>query len=248
MSFLETQQLSLNKGQHQLLNGLDWKVNQGEFWSVLGKNGAGKSSLLHALAGLRQTHSGQITITDQAIHKFKPNQLARLRGLMLQQQSDAFAHTVFDAVALGRTPYRFDACWDSKSDVLMVSAALEQMRLSHRMHDSVTQLSGGERQRVAFAALLAQDPQVMLLDEPTSHQDVAQQIMLMRTLQTLSVNHAVIASCHDIQLAARFGTHMLILGEGKHWQGRVEEVLTAATLEQAYGCSFQQQVSGFIAS
>ncbi len=247
MTSLETQQLSLIAGQRQLIADLNWAVKQGEFWCVLGKNGAGKSSLLHALAGLSNTYNGQVMIADQPLHQIAPNQLAKLRGLMLQQQSDAFAHTVFDAVALGRTPYRFDAGWDSQSDVAMVSAALEQMGLSDRMDDSVMQLSGGERQRVAFAALLAQDPQVMLLDEPTSHQDVAQQLMLMRALQMLSQSHAVIASCHDIQLAARFATHVLLLGADRHWLGKASEVLTLDALEQAYGCRFQQQASGFIA-
>jgi iron complex transport system ATP-binding protein len=106
---------------------------------------------------------------------------------------------------------------------------------------SVLTLSGGERQRVALAALLVQAPELMLLDEPVSHQDVAQQLQVMQLLRELSANHAVIASCHDINLAKRFATHALVLGEGQHWSGPVGDIVVPKILRLAFGCEFAQQ-------
>ena len=125
--------------------------------------------------------------------------------------------------------------------------ALARVGLLDKLHADITQLSGGERQRVALAGLLAQDPGLMLLDEPTAHQDVAQQLAIMRLACELAQTHALIASCHDINLAMRFATHVLVLGEDQHWQGRVAQVMTAQILDQAFGCRFSLRGGLFIA-
>ena len=109
------------------------------------------------------------------------------------------------------------------------------------MNVDVTQLSGGERQRVALAALIVQSPDLMLLDEPTAHQDVAYQLKTMHLLQDLAQQHSVIASCHDINQAARFATHVLLLSDHQHWLGQVDEVLEAERLSQVFGCSFRRE-------
>jgi iron complex transport system ATP-binding protein len=164
--------------------------------------------------------------------------LALRRGLMQQQQSDAFSHSVLDTVLLGRTPYRIGTAWDAIEDRDAALFALARTGLSDKVHADITRLSGGERQRVALAALLAQAPDLMLMDEPTSHQDVGQQLAIMRIARELTQQHAIVASCHDINLAARFATHVLVLGEGQHWMGKAAEVLTPEILEQAFGCGF----------
>lgn len=247
MALVEAQSVSLQAGSRRLVTGLDWQVRRGEFWCVLGRNGAGKSTLLHVLSALRRADAGEIRIAGQPLATLSALQLARQRGLMPQQTVDSFSFSVHEAVAIGRTPWRLGNTWDSRQDEQIVRAALAQVGMQHRIDDDILLLSGGERQRVAFAALLAQQPALMLLDEPTAHQDVAQQLLLMRLMRQLSEHHAVIASCHDINLAARFATHVLLLGPGFHLAGQVADVLSADALQRAFGCVFEQRGGSFTA-
>ena len=224
-----------------LIDGLNWDVQRGEFWCVLGKNGIGKSSLLYVLAGLLPQSGGRLFLSGEAIESLDAHTLSQRRGLLLQHQADAFSHSVLDTVLIGRSPYRVNGAWDAMADIDAAQAALVRVGLHGKAQADITRLSGGERQRVALATLLAQDPQLMLMDEPTAHQDVAQQLIIMRLARALSTTHGIIASCHDINLAARFATHALVLGEGRHWMGKAADMLTPAILEQAFDCRFCEQ-------
>lgn len=241
MRLVQTEACSIRMDQRLLIQDLDWQVERGQFWCVLGKNGVGKTSLLLALAGLIACASGRILVRGEPIADISPLLLARRRGLMLQQQADAFSSAVQDVVLTARLPYRNGAVWDTDEDIAATHAALSRVGLLEMRHKDISRLSGGERQRVALACLLAQDPELMLLDEPVAHQDVAQQLAMMHLLSDLKQDHAVVASCHDINLAARFATHVLILGEGRHWAGEVNEVLQPAILEQAFSCAFVRE-------
>ncbi len=246
MSFLVTSGLSVQTGHRKLITSLDWSVSEGEFWCVLGRNGAGKSSLLNVVAGLTRPAAGHVQVAGQALDTIDPLMLARRRGLMMQQVVDSFSCTVFDAVAIGRTPFRVGRAWDDDEDAARVNGALARVGMLDRAASDVRRLSGGERQRVALAALLVQEVPLMLLDEPTSHQDVAHQLTVMRLLQELAADHAVVATCHDINLAARFATHALLVGEGFHLAGKAGDVLTPEALQRTFGCQFSLQGETFI--
>ena len=237
MTLLQARALEIAVGDRRLTHNLDLQVDRGEFWCVIGKNGAGKTTLLQVIAGLRSALKGQIELCGDSLQSTPLAFLARRRGLMMQQQLDVFPHTVFDAVAIAHVA----GCVSSSSVSVSVTTALEQVGMAGSEGRSVLTLSGGERQRVALAALLVQAPELMLLDEPVSHQDVAQQLQVMQLLRELSTNHAVIASCHDINLARRFATHALVLGEGQHWLGPVSDILVPEILSVAFGCEFMQQ-------
>ena len=238
MTILRAEKLSITLGERALIRGLDWQVQSGEFWCVLGRNGVGKTSLLHALAGLLTLSAGHILIDDVALASIAAQPLARLRGLMPQQHLDAFSITVLETVLIGRTPYRIGRGWDTEADIAAARIALASVDLADRADSDVLQLSGGERQRVALATLLLQTPAIMLLDEPTAHQDVAHQLSMLRLIRTLSERHAVVMNCHDINLAARFATHVLVLADGYSKSGPVAGVLTPGILEAAFGCRF----------
>lgn len=248
MAILETRSLAIDAGKRVLVDGLEWQVRQGEFWCVLGRNGAGKSTLLQVVSGLRPALRGEVNIDGRALKASSVLELARLRGLMWQQLVDSFSCTVFDAAAIGRTPWRFGPDWDADDDARRVQDALARVGMGNRAGDDILKLSGGERQRVAFAAMLVQDPALMLFDEPTAHQDVAQQLLLMRLMRQLAENHAVVASCHDINLVARFATHVLLLGQGFHCAGTAGDVLTVENLGRAFGCRFARSGELFTAA
>ncbi len=237
MTLLQARALEIAVGDRLLTQNLDLQVDRGEFWCVLGKNGAGKTTLLQVIAGLRSSLKGQIELCGDSLESTPLAFLAQRRGLMMQQQVDVFPHTVFDNVAIAHVA----GCVSSISVDASVTAALEKVGMAGSEDRSVLTLSGGERQRDALAALLGQARELMLLDEPVSHQDVAQQLQVMQLLRELSTNHAVISSCHDINLARRFATHALVLGEGHHWLGLVGDTLVPEILRQAFGCEFVQQ-------
>ena len=241
MSLLQVSHLDIAVDDRRLISKLELQIDRGEFWCILGKNGAGKTTLLQVIAGLRSNSKAQIQLCGEALQSTPLALLAQRRGLMMQQQVDVFPHTVFDAVAIGQVVGWSSTNDDSMSANFSVSTALEKVGMAGSEGRNVLTLSGGERQRVALAALLVQAPELMLLDEPVSHQDVAQQLQVMQLLRELSTNHAVISSCHDINLAKRFATHALVLGEGQHWSGSVGDILVPEILSLAFGCEFMQQ-------
>lgn len=247
MSVMQTElcagHLAIAPGGQKLIEELNWRVRTGEFWCILGQNGVGKTSLLYALSGLEPAAAGSILLDGVPLRDWPTQQFALKRGFMPQQQADSFSSTVLATVLVGRTPHRIGSGWDSDEDVAAAQAALAAVGLTHKAGMDVLTLSAGERQRVALAALLAQNPALMLLDEPVAHQDVSQQLGMMRFIRELAGRHAIISSCHDIDLAARFATHALVLAEGQHWLGTVNEVLTVDILQQAFDCRFALQES-----
>jgi iron complex transport system ATP-binding protein len=162
---------------------------------------------------------------------------ARRRGMLLQSEHDAFEATVIEAVLAGRHPHVAPWAWESAADVAAARAALERVALAGFDERRLGSLSGGERRRVSIAALLAQDPALMLLDEPTSHLDLHHQIAILDLLAASATPQAkaLVMSLHDVTLAARYCTHALLLFGGGHTQqGPVPEVLEPGTLSRLY--------------
>ncbi len=235
---LELQRLTLGAGGKILVRELSFCLNPGEMWCLLGPNGAGKTTLLHTVVGLREPQSGSIHLAGRAIKDWPAGDAARVRGFLPQTMHDAFSASVEEIVRLGRHPYLSRWQWESDGEREIVLAALRAVDLDGFERRDVLTLSGGERQRVALAALLVQDPPLLLLDEPVSHLDLHHQVLVLEHLGKLAREQGkgVLFTVHDLNLAARFADHALMLTpQGTVRQGPIDEVMTEPDLSCAFG-------------
>ena len=230
--------LRVDVGTRTLVRELTLDICTGQSWCVLGSNGAGKTTLLHTLVGLHRAAGGSVLIAGKALAEWQVEDAARFRGFLPQFIHDAFSATVLDIVLMGRHPHLSRWRWEDDAERGIARAALAALGLDDLAQRDITTLSGGERQRVALASLLAQDPVLLLLDEPITHLDLHHQIVVLRHLAALARERAkaVVFSIHDLNLARRFATHALVLmGDGALLHGPVDEVMTAPMLSAAFG-------------
>lgn len=237
---LRTTGLTLTIGTRTLLTNLHWQVNAGECWCIIGRNGAGKTTLLRHLAGLIQsdTMSNNIFINDLALPNLPLLELAQIRSYLPQGRSDTFAYRAIDVVLGARHPYHNGNYWESADDLADAQAALQKLDVADLAERDVRSLSGGERQRVAIAAVLAQDAQLMLLDEPTNSLDLAHQVSVMQLLAKQCHQHqkTVLMVSHDLNLVNSIATHVLLLMGEDGWKtGPVAEIMNADDLSQCLG-------------
>jgi len=237
MSLISTSQLNVIIGQTQVCKNLSLDCNPGEVWGILGRNGKGKTTLLHTLAGLRAAQSGDVFLRQKNIKSLKRQQIAQQLGLLLQQHEDSFPSSVIDTVMSGRHPHMKQWQWESAEDHQLVQTALEAIQLTHLAQRLTNQLSGGERQRVAMATLLTQDPDIMLLDEPNSHLDLKYQIQLLDLLTNLAKEKqkTILMTLHDLNLTARYCDKLIMLmGDGEVLVGDAESLLNEHNLLHLY--------------
>jgi iron complex transport system ATP-binding protein len=229
MAQLELDAVTLRTPQRTLVAALSLQVNAGERWAVLGPNGAGKSTLLAALAAARPVDGGAVRLDGNPIATLRADELARARALLTDRWVDPFASTVLETVLTAR--YVFG---DEAGAVEAAQAWLDRLDCAALGARDIRRLSRGERQRVALATTLLQGTPLVLLDEPTAHQDPRHQALVMRELARLP-ERAVVASVHDLNAAARFATHALLLhGDGRTQAGIAAQVLTADALSALF--------------
>lgn len=236
-ALLEVHDLELRIGERLLISGLDLSLRPGESLGLLGQNGSGKTTLLHSLIRLHTPDRGHIHLAGQELRHWRGRALARQVGILFQQQQDEMPATVMETVMLGRFPHLAPWRWEESRDLQLAHQALSEMGLGSLGDRQVQSLSGGERQRLALAALLTQDPALMLLDEPANHLDIAHQISaLTRLRDRLAPDRALIMASHDINLAARFCDRILLLdGRGGHLLGAADQILSEDKLSRIYG-------------
>jgi iron complex transport system ATP-binding protein len=241
---LAAQSLEVSVADRLLVKDLSFALEPGQFACVLGANGAGKSLTLHTLAGLRAPAAGRVALGGRPLGAWPRRERARRLGLLTQVTEDPFPGTVFDAVLIGRHPHIGVWQLEGERDLEVAHAVLAECGLDGFAGRAIDTLSGGERRRVALAAVLAQDPAVLLLDEPHNHLDPHHQLDVLKLVRARAdAGRAVLATLHDPALAARFADRALLLfGDGGWRYGPVAEALTAESLSALYRVAMREIV------
>ncbi len=243
MTSLSLKGLGVEIGDTRVCHDLTLQVNGGQVWSVLGRNGVGKSTLLKTLAGLRPAMSGRIDLDEQPLSGLPRRDRARRLGILFQDSETLFPATVLETVLTGRHPWVSALQGESHEDVMIARQALRQVGLESLSERSMATLSGGERRRVDLATLIVQEPRILLLDEPSNHLDLHYQVAVLGELIEgwRSTNGAVIMVMHDVNLALRFSDHLILLqGEGQVEWGMARELATELRLSRLYGHRMQR--------
>ncbi|WP_305072372.1 ABC transporter ATP-binding protein [Propionivibrio sp.] len=234
---VEVRQLTVSIGQRTFCRDLDLSLQPGERLAILGRNGAGKSTLLSVLAGLRVPQAGEVRLNGATYAELGARRSALLRGWLPQSRGDAFAATVLETALVGRHPHLDRWGWESTKDAQIVRAALAAVDLADFEQRDIQTLSGGERQRLAIATLLAQAPQLFLLDEPIAYLDLKHQIAMLELFATAARenNAAVAMVLHEPALAWRFCDRVLLVhSDGLTECGPTRTMLTAERLSALY--------------
>jgi iron complex transport system ATP-binding protein len=215
----------------------------GEVWAVLGRNGTGKSTLIHALAGLTTPAGGVVELDDAPIRSHDARLRARGVGVLLQMEAGTYWGSAADYVLLGRFPHASAWAGYSRADFDQAAAALDAVGMRRFAAQRFDALSGGERQRTRIAQILAQAPRIYLLDEPLQHLDLAHQGQILALVgeRARTRGETAVMVMHEPLWIGRCCTHALILnGDGSVSAGRAEAVLTRERLEHAYGCALRE--------
>lgn len=238
---LSTENLHLEVPGKVLCQDLTLNLEAGQCWAILGKNGCGKTTLLHALSGLGKPAAGCVYLDGKPLGEIPRRQLAQRVGALLQEESTAFSGTVLDYVLLGRFPHSATLTPDI-SDIAAARQALHLAGIAQAEQQALATLSGGERQRVRIALLLAQAPDIYFLDEPLQHLDLPHQLAIMQRFRQLARNagKTVVMVLHDLFWASRFCDHALLIhDDGKISCGDTPHLITQDAMENLYQCRFQ---------
>ncbi len=231
---LEIEGLHFGYNGRETLKDINLTAKKGEFWGILGPNGSGKTTLVKAINQVLKPSSGTIRINGENIQHLKHNEIARDLAVVSQVFSINFEFTVEDIVMMGRTPHIKKG--ESEEDFEIVRDAMKKTNTDYLKDRFVTQLSGGELQRVVIARALAQQPSILLLDEPTSHLDITNQIDVLNLAKSeCKKGMLVVAVIHDLDLAAYYCDKICLIRDGEIVaKGTPEEVLTTENIQNVY--------------
>ncbi len=235
---LEALGVSVRYGTREALRGVDARVAPGEMLGVIGPNGSGKSTLVRVLAGVRAPNGGEVRLGGRPLRAIPRRERARTIALVPQETHLSFPIRVRDLVLLGRAPHTGPFGWETAADLRAAHDAMERAAVLDLAERDVTELSGGERQRAVLARALAQEPRVLLLDEPTAFLDLKHAVLLLDLVRDLCRTQrlAVAVVLHDLNLAAMYCDRLLLLDRGAvHASGAPRDVLTYADLCAVYG-------------
>lgn len=232
-------------GPQAVLSEVSFSVSAGEMVGIVGPNGSGKTTLLKVLAKIIPVQRGSLGLFGKAVSELRQEDVARSVAYVPQDTHQMFPFTVAETVLMGRFPHHhrrfwdWGFGWDSSGDRGVAQQAMLTMNVLHLAGRSVTELSGGERQRVVIARALAQEPRVLLLDEPTAFLDLQHQIDICAVLHRLKLERkmTILVVSHDLNLASQFCDRLMLLDRGRIFRlGPPSDVIQPDILEAVYRC------------
>lgn len=235
---IEVNGLTVNASGRRILDGITFCLEAGGLYGIIGPNGAGKSTLLAAISGVRRIDGGDVKVFGRPVASIPRRKLARRLAVLQQEALPGTAFTVREVTSMGRYPYQNWFGGRDEAGEALIDRVLETLGLSAYAHRRLGALSGGERQRVALAKVMVQDPELLLLDEPTTYLDIGYQIHLLDLVRDWqrSERRTAVAVLHDLNLAAQYCDRLLVLHEGRlAAEGAPSEVLTAETIRRVFG-------------
>ncbi|MGF7088805.1 iron complex transport system ATP-binding protein [Kroppenstedtia sanguinis] len=230
-------QLISGYDDHMIIHGIDLEIPKNKISVMIGANGCGKSTLLKTMAKLIKPTEGNVTLNGKAIHKYPPKQLARILGLLPQSPVVPDGITVADLVGRGRFPHQSLFSGWTKKDYEAVEDAMEFMNITEFANHDIDELSGGQRQRVWIAMALAQQTDILFLDEPTTFLNITYQIEILDLLTNLNRKYGttIVMVLHDINLSARYADYIFAVKSGELVaEGKPTEVLTSDLVKSVF--------------
>lgn len=236
-TLVKVNNLSGGYGKEMVINDVSFDIKRGEFLGIIGPNGSGKSTLLRLMSRVLLPQKGMVAFEDEDITNMRLKELCRRIAFVPQDTVISFSFSVWEIVLMGRIPHLGRLQLETKKDFIIAERSLlltDSLQLKER---SIDQLSAGERQRVIIAKALAQEPVLLLLDEPTSHLDIGHQIEILDLLKKLNRerNLSIVMVLHDLNLASEYCNRIILLNEGEIFKsGSPQEILTYQNIEAVY--------------
>ena len=240
---IQTNNLTFAYKDKPALNGVSLSIESGEMVGILGPNGSGKTTLLKIFSAVLMGR-GEVKLNGRSIETFRKRELSRLFAVVPQESQILFPYTVAEIVLMGRASYHSPLALEGETDIEVARASMELTDSLSFSDRYLHELSGGEKQRVIIARALAQEPQILLLDEPSAFLDLKHQVQVFELMCRLNREHnlTIVTALHDLNLAALFFPRLVMLRDGKVYRdGSPKEVLTEKTIEEVYGIRVRVQ-------
>ncbi len=238
MTKLEMQNVTLGYGRKVVVKDITFQMKPGEMMGLVGPNGCGKSTIIRALSRVISPYSGRILLDGKNISTISRRDLSRLLGVVPQIPLLPSTFTAFEVVLMGRNPHLGLFQYEGPKDMAIAWRAMGKAQVKHLAERRIGELSGGEIQCVVIARVLAQETEVVLLDEPTANLDIGRQVEILDVIKGMCQENGltVIAALHDLNLAAQYCSRLVLINNGRiHAQGTPAEVINADNIREVYG-------------
>lgn len=221
-----------------VVDDVSFDIKKNRITGIIGPNGSGKSTLIKNISGVLSSQVGYIDILDRKASAYEPKELAKILGVVHQSNAIDYDFTIEEVVMMGRNPHMGRFQMEGRQDHEIVENALKEMDLVHLKEKSVKKISGGELQRVIIARALAQQPKILLLDEPISHLDIGHQLDMMKLLRKLAgkLDLTIVIVLHELNFALNYCDELILLKQGKIFSvGEPQSVINSHSLKEVYG-------------